>query len=65
MWASPWVVARRSSPNWVVRSEAGMFLYSIRDPRELQWQWVEVAVELLQGPPAYTLAEALLLNLPQ
>lgn len=42
-----------------------MFLYSIRDPRELQWQWVEVAVELLQGPPAYTLAEALLLNLPQ
>lgn len=51
--------------NWVVRSEAAMFLYRICDPRELQWQWVDVAVELLQGALAYTLAEALLLSVPQ
>lgn len=42
-----------------------MFSYSICDPRELQCQGVEVAVELLQGALAYTLAEALLLSLPQ
>lgn len=40
-------------------------LYSVHDPRELWRPWVEVAVQLLQGALAYTLAQALLLSLPQ